>query len=161
MAAGGNIMRKNPQKAYDLIENMTLHHFQWDVKVYYDTTTGPGHPHTVYYSDSDESDEDEPSEVEKSKINPLIREQSGAFLMGDKEIKFNPLKDIDDPVPIPRNEESDESQTETIMEEVQIHSSQSTAQIPPPYEKYPVLLAGFPMIVKTTVLGFNPPTLCL
>ncbi|GJT76950.1 hypothetical protein Tco_1043675 [Tanacetum coccineum] len=87
--------------------------------------------------------------------------------MGDKEIKFNPLKGIDDPVPIPRvsekpldsldlisesfkmtitnplfdfdseftlnsdnpifdiqNEESDESDTETIMDEVQIHSSQ-------------------------------------
>ncbi|GJS54573.1 hypothetical protein Tco_0627935 [Tanacetum coccineum] len=92
------------------------------------------------------------------------------------EIKFNPLKDIDDPVPIPRvsekpldsldsetfvmtitnplfdfdseftsisdnpifdiqNEDSDESKMETIMEDVQIHSSQSTAQIPPPYEE--------------------------
>ncbi|GJS65707.1 reverse transcriptase domain-containing protein [Tanacetum coccineum] len=138
---------------------------------------GPGHPHTIYYSDSDESDEDEPSEVEKSKINPFIRGPSGAFLIGDKEIKFNPPKDIDDPVPILRvskkplvslypiqktfdmtitnplfdfdseftlnsdnpifviqNEESDESETETIMKEVKIHSSQSTAQIPPPYE---------------------------
>ncbi|GJS35789.1 reverse transcriptase domain-containing protein [Tanacetum coccineum] len=135
MAAGGNIMR-------------------------------PGHPHTVYYSDSDESDEDEPSKAEKSKINPLIRGPSDAFLIGDKEMIFNPLKDIDDPVPILRvfekpldsldpisknfdmtitnslfdfdseftlnsdnpifviqNEESDESETETIMEEVQIHSS--------------------------------------
>nr|GFB03643.1 hypothetical protein [Tanacetum cinerariifolium] len=42
--------------------------------------------------------EDEPSEVEKSKINPLIKEPSDTFLMGDKEIKFNPLKDIDDPI---------------------------------------------------------------
>ncbi|GKB09608.1 hypothetical protein Tco_0837920 [Tanacetum coccineum] len=33
------------------------------------------------------------------------------------------------------NEESDESKTETIMDEVQNHSPQSTAQIPPPYEK--------------------------
>ncbi|GJY34489.1 hypothetical protein Tco_0418958 [Tanacetum coccineum] len=95
VAAGGNFMRKTPQEAYDLIENMTQHHFQWDAEVYYDTTTGvsayysettsalsaqievlgkqtaytiqsvqhqpgPGHPNTVYYSDSDESDEDEP-----------------------------------------------------------------------------------------------------
>ncbi|GKB45666.1 hypothetical protein Tco_0896419 [Tanacetum coccineum] len=95
--------------------------------------------------------------------------------MGDTEVKFNPVKDIDDHVPIPRvsekpldsldcisetfkmtitnplfdfdseftlnldnpifdiqNEESDESEMDTIMEEVQIHSSQSTAQIPPP-----------------------------
>nr|GEX01286.1 hypothetical protein [Tanacetum cinerariifolium] len=45
---------------------------------------GPGHPHTIYYLDTDESDEDEPSKVEKSKINPLIREPSGALLMGKK-----------------------------------------------------------------------------
>ncbi|GJV92686.1 hypothetical protein Tco_1540499 [Tanacetum coccineum] len=51
---------------------------------------------------SDESGEDEPLEAEKSKINPLIREPSGAFLMGDKDIKFDPLKDIEDPVPILR-----------------------------------------------------------
>nr|GEW71490.1 hypothetical protein [Tanacetum cinerariifolium] len=116
MAADGNIMRKTPQEAYDLIENMTLHHFQWDAEVYYDTTTsvsahysgttsllsvqievfvkqiayisqnlqhqlGPGHLHTVYYLDSDKSDEDEPLEAEKSKINPLIREPSDAFVM--------------------------------------------------------------------------------
>ncbi|GKE68727.1 hypothetical protein Tco_1526799, partial [Tanacetum coccineum] len=40
VAASGNIMRKTPQEAYDLIENMTQHHFQWDAEVYYDTTTG-------------------------------------------------------------------------------------------------------------------------
>ncbi|GJU71544.1 hypothetical protein Tco_1262949 [Tanacetum coccineum] len=98
VAAGGNFMRKTPQEAYDLIENMTQHHFQWDAEVYYDTTTGvsahyskttsalsaqievlgkqtaytiqsvqhqpgPCHINTVYYSDdSDESDEDEPSQ---------------------------------------------------------------------------------------------------
>ncbi|GKB06213.1 hypothetical protein Tco_0834446 [Tanacetum coccineum] len=39
VAAGGNIMRKTPQEAYDLIKNMTYHHFQWDAEVYYDTTT--------------------------------------------------------------------------------------------------------------------------
>ncbi|GKB07564.1 hypothetical protein Tco_0835848 [Tanacetum coccineum] len=98
--------------------------------------------------------------------------------MGDKKNKFNPLKDIDDPVLIPRvsekpldsldcisetfnmtitnplfdfdseftlnshnpifdmqNKESDESEMETITDEVQTHSSQSTAQIPPLYEK--------------------------
>nr|GEV11827.1 hypothetical protein [Tanacetum cinerariifolium] len=98
VAAGGNIMRKTPQEAYDLIENMTQHHFQWDAEVYYDTTPDmsahysdttytsiapfevlgkqtaytiqsvrhqprPGHPNTIYYLDSDENDEDEPSEV--------------------------------------------------------------------------------------------------
>ncbi|GJX33137.1 reverse transcriptase domain-containing protein [Tanacetum coccineum] len=98
VAAGGNFMRKTPQEAYDLIENMTQHHFQWDAEVYYNTTTdigayysetafasrervevlgkqteytiqsvqhnpGPSHPNTFYYSDSDESDDDEPSEM--------------------------------------------------------------------------------------------------
>nr|GEU94103.1 reverse transcriptase domain-containing protein [Tanacetum cinerariifolium] len=110
--------------------------------------------------------EDEPSEAKKSEIDPLIREPFDTFLIGDKEIKINPLKDIDDPIPIPRvseklldsldpisktfdliiinplfdfeyelnlyshnpifdiqNEESDESETETTMEEEQIHSS--------------------------------------
>ncbi|GJY35193.1 hypothetical protein Tco_0420571 [Tanacetum coccineum] len=117
--------------------------------------------------------------TKNSEINSLIRGPSDTFLTGNKEIEFSPLKDIDDPIPIPRvfekpldfldlisetfkmtiinplfdfdskftlnsdnhifdiqNAESDESETETIMEEVQIHSSQSTAQIPPPYRKY-------------------------
>ncbi|GJZ93945.1 reverse transcriptase domain-containing protein [Tanacetum coccineum] len=39
MATGDNIMRKTPQESYDLIENMTQHHYQWDSKVEYDTTT--------------------------------------------------------------------------------------------------------------------------
>ncbi|GKD35039.1 reverse transcriptase domain-containing protein [Tanacetum coccineum] len=107
--------------------------------------------------------EDEPSEAKKSKINPLIREPSDAFLIGNKEIEFSPLKDIDDPVLIPRvseqpldsldpilktfdmtitnplfdfdseftlnsdnpifdtqNKESDEFETETIMDEVSV-----------------------------------------
>ncbi|GJY87456.1 hypothetical protein Tco_0502084 [Tanacetum coccineum] len=53
-------------------------------------------------------------------INPLFDFDSEFSLNSD-----NPIFDI-------QNEESDESETETIMEEVQIHSSQSTAQIPPP-----------------------------
>ncbi|GJT90112.1 hypothetical protein Tco_1078957 [Tanacetum coccineum] len=38
VAAGGNFMWKTPQEAYDLIENMTQHHFQWDAALYYNTT---------------------------------------------------------------------------------------------------------------------------
>ncbi|GJX09113.1 hypothetical protein Tco_0198972 [Tanacetum coccineum] len=236
VAAGGNIMRKTPQEAYDLIENMTQHHFKWDAEVYHDTTTdmsahyskttfasseqvevlgndtgytiqsiqhpsGLGHANTFHYSYSDESDEDEPSEVlqvqksinplsgsptpspdlvveslspsltpcgdsdllleetdaflslddsipsedepleaKKSEINPLIREPPNTFLMGDEEMELNSYEDIDDLVPIPRvsekpldsfdynpifgihNEESDESKTETIIDEVQNHN---------------------------------------
>ncbi|GKB11723.1 hypothetical protein Tco_0845646 [Tanacetum coccineum] len=48
MAASGNIMQKTPQEAYDLIENMTQHHFQRDAKMYYDTTTGV----IAHYSDT-------------------------------------------------------------------------------------------------------------
>ncbi|GKD00776.1 reverse transcriptase domain-containing protein [Tanacetum coccineum] len=44
--------------------------------------------------------EDEPSEAKNSEIDPLIREPSDTLLMGDTEIKFNPLKDIDDFIPI-------------------------------------------------------------
>ncbi|GJS73258.1 hypothetical protein Tco_0706099 [Tanacetum coccineum] len=104
VAAGGNFMWKTPQEAYDLIQNMTQHHFQWDTELYYNTTTdisshyskttfasreragytiqsvqhnpGPGHPKTFYYSDSDESDDDEPSEmIEDQK---LIHHLSGS-----------------------------------------------------------------------------------
>ncbi|GJX52358.1 putative reverse transcriptase domain-containing protein [Tanacetum coccineum] len=71
--AGGNIMRKTPQEAYDLIENMTQHHFQWDAEVYYDTTTGV----SAHYSETTYASiapvEDEPSElleVQRS-IHPL------------------------------------------------------------------------------------------
>ncbi|GKD87402.1 hypothetical protein Tco_1358556 [Tanacetum coccineum] len=320
VVAGCNFMRKTPQEAYDLIENMTQHHFQWDAELYYNTTmsahysettfasrervevlgkqTGytiqsvqhnprPGHPNTFYYSESNKSDDDEPAEIikdhklihhlsgsptpssdpvvaslshsitptgdsdsileetdtllprhdstspevdddmfdpkgdilflegllndeilsdlpplklnndperdilflenllkdepleaNKSEINPLIRESSNTFLMGDEEIELNSHEDIDDLVPIPRvsekpldsldcisktfdmtitdplfdfdseftlnsdnlifgihNEESDESEMETIMDEVQNHSPQSIAQISPPYEK--------------------------
>nr|GEZ05104.1 reverse transcriptase domain-containing protein [Tanacetum cinerariifolium] len=110
--------------------------------------------------------------------DPIVAEMSHTILIGDKEIKFNPLKYTDDPVPIPRatekpldsldcisetfviaitnplfdfdseftsildnpifdiqNEDSDESKTKTIMKDVQIHSSQSIAQIPPSYKQ--------------------------
>ncbi|GJW35598.1 reverse transcriptase domain-containing protein [Tanacetum coccineum] len=55
----------------------------------------------------------------------------------------NPIFDI-------QNEESDESETENIMEEVQIHSSQSTAQIPPPYEKL-----NFDITMPNPILTFS------
>ncbi|GJZ03677.1 hypothetical protein Tco_0536952 [Tanacetum coccineum] len=45
---------------------------------------------------------DEPSKAKNSEIDSLIREPSDTLLMGNKEIEFIPLKDIDDPVPIPR-----------------------------------------------------------
>ncbi|GJR40570.1 hypothetical protein Tco_1216254 [Tanacetum coccineum] len=131
--------------------------------------------------------------MHKSEIDPLIRESTDTFLMGDEEIKLNSHKDIDDLVPIPRAfeklldshdpisktfdmtitnplfdfdseftlnsdnpifdiqiEESDESETETIMEEVQIHSSQSTAQIPPSYEKL-----NFDLTMPIPILTFS------
>ncbi|GKE09050.1 hypothetical protein Tco_1412601, partial [Tanacetum coccineum] len=86
VATGGNIMRKTPQEAYDLIENMTQHHFHTQIevlgkKIAYTIQSVqhqpvPGHPNTVYYSDdSDKSDEDEPSEV--LDIQKLIHSLSG------------------------------------------------------------------------------------
>nr|GEZ15563.1 hypothetical protein [Tanacetum cinerariifolium] len=121
---------------------------------------GPDHPNTVEYTYSDASDEDEPSELDKSEIDLFIRESTDTFLMGDEEIRLNSHEDIDDLVPIPRvsenpldsldlisktfdmtitnplfdfdseftlnpdnpifdiqNEGSDESETETLMEE--------------------------------------------
>ncbi|GJV88730.1 hypothetical protein Tco_1532668, partial [Tanacetum coccineum] len=43
----------------------------------------------------------EPLETERSEIYTLIREPPDTFIIGDEEIKFNPFKDIDDPVLIP------------------------------------------------------------
>nr|GEU58842.1 reverse transcriptase domain-containing protein [Tanacetum cinerariifolium] len=60
----------------------------------------------IYDSEGDilflEKIEDEHSQVKKSEINPLIREPSNTFLMGDEEIKLNSHKNIDDLVPILR-----------------------------------------------------------
>ncbi|GKD47201.1 hypothetical protein Tco_1271846, partial [Tanacetum coccineum] len=99
VATDGNIMRKTPQEAYDLIENMTQHHFQWDAEVYYDTTTGV----SAHYSKTTlVSDKDEALEADKSEIDPLINESTYTFLMGDEEIELNSHEDIDDLVPIPR-----------------------------------------------------------
>ncbi|GJR82945.1 hypothetical protein Tco_0153730 [Tanacetum coccineum] len=73
---------------------------------------------------------DEPLEVEESEIYPLKWEPSNTILMGDEEIKVDHFKEIDDPVPNPKNEHRDELETETIMDEVH-----STVQIPPLFEE--------------------------
>ncbi|GKA93445.1 hypothetical protein Tco_0815431 [Tanacetum coccineum] len=88
MATGGIIMHPWKQIAYI---SQNLQHEQ-----------GPGHPNTVEYTYTDESDEDEPSEADKSEIDPLIRESVNTFLMRDEEIELNSHKDINDLVPIPR-----------------------------------------------------------
>ncbi|GJQ99926.1 hypothetical protein Tco_0522911, partial [Tanacetum coccineum] len=49
----------------------------------------------------------------------------------DSEFTLN----SDNPIFGIHNKESDDSETETVMDEVQNHSPQSTAQIPPPHEK--------------------------
>ncbi|GJU35731.1 hypothetical protein Tco_1184085 [Tanacetum coccineum] len=48
------------------------------------------------------------------------------------------------------NEESDESETETIIDEVQTHSPQSTAQTPPPYKK-----VNFDLTMPKPILTFS------
>ncbi|GKE01056.1 reverse transcriptase domain-containing protein [Tanacetum coccineum] len=64
----------------------------------------------------------------------------------DSEFTLN----LDNPIFGIHNEESDESETETIMNEVQNHSPQSTAQIPPPYEKL-----NFDLTVPKPILTFS------
>ncbi|GJS15702.1 hypothetical protein Tco_0410174 [Tanacetum coccineum] len=97
---------------------------------------GPGHPHTVYYSESDESDEDDLGSREvirdiflllgdRKREIPLISDP--VFKTFDLTMITNPLFDFDyeftlnsdNPILVIQNEESDESKTETIMEEVQ------------------------------------------
>nr|GEV93060.1 reverse transcriptase domain-containing protein [Tanacetum cinerariifolium] len=57
---------------------------------------------------------DEILETERSEIYQIIGEPSDTFLTGDEEIKFNPFKDIDDPVSIPKIP-SDESKVHIEM----------------------------------------------
>ncbi|GJX67300.1 reverse transcriptase domain-containing protein [Tanacetum coccineum] len=127
VAVGGNIMRKTPQEAYYLIENMTQHHYQWDSEVQYDTTIdmiahyskttftsreqvevlgndteytiqsvqhqpGPGHPNTFHYTYSDESDEDEPSEV--LKVQKSIHPLSGSPTPSSDSIVASPFPSL-------------------------------------------------------------------
>nr|GEV31281.1 reverse transcriptase domain-containing protein [Tanacetum cinerariifolium] len=96
VAVGGNFMRKTPQEAYDLIKNMTQHHFQWDAEVYYNTTTDmrPGHPNTFYYLDSDESDDNEPSEMVKDR-------KSIHHLSGSHTPSSDPIVESLSPLPTP------------------------------------------------------------
>ncbi|GJW38796.1 reverse transcriptase domain-containing protein [Tanacetum coccineum] len=162
MVAGGNIMRKTPQEAYDLIENMTQHHYhptpssdsiiaspspsltplensdflleETDAFLALDSIP-PGIDNEIFDAEGhilflenllnidsikdlppqelnndfkghilflEKLLNDEPSEAKNSEINSLIMGPSDTFLMGDKEIKFNPLKDIDNPVSFPR-----------------------------------------------------------
>nr|GEV06853.1 hypothetical protein [Tanacetum cinerariifolium] len=70
---------------------------------------------------------DDPSEAKNSEIDLLIKGPLDTFLMGDNDIKLNPLMDVDNLVPVPRDKECDKSKMETIMDEVQINSTQSTA----------------------------------
>ncbi|GKA03798.1 reverse transcriptase domain-containing protein [Tanacetum coccineum] len=98
MVAGGNIMRKTPQEAYDLIENMTQHHYHEQVEVLGNDTgytiqcvqhqLGPGHPNTFHYTYSDESDEDEPSKV--LKVQKLIHPLSGSPTPSSDSIIVSP-----------------------------------------------------------------------
>ncbi|GKC22393.1 hypothetical protein Tco_1024543 [Tanacetum coccineum] len=64
----------------------------------------------------------------------------------DSEFTLN----LDNPILNIQNKESDESGTETIMDEVQINSTQSTAQIPPPYEKL-----NFDLTMPKPILTFS------
>ncbi|GJW73057.1 reverse transcriptase domain-containing protein [Tanacetum coccineum] len=75
------------------------------------------------------------SEKSLDSLDPILETSKTTITdpLFDFDFKFtlnsdNPILDI-------QNKESDESETETIMDEVQINSTQSTAQIPPPYEK--------------------------
>ncbi|GJS63705.1 hypothetical protein Tco_0678269 [Tanacetum coccineum] len=104
---------------------------------------------------------DDPSEAKNSEIDSLIEGPSDTFLMGDEDIKLNPPMDVDNLVPIPRVSEKPldsldpilklpsirtlsmeiavhESEMETIMDEVQINSTQTTAQITPLYGKFSI-----------------------
>ncbi|GJS06796.1 hypothetical protein Tco_0363592 [Tanacetum coccineum] len=137
-------------------------------------------------TEKSKSSNEEPLELELKDLPPHLEY---AFLEGTlklpviiaKDLKreekdqFNSHEDINDLVPILRvskkpldsynpifdiqNEESDESKTETKMEEVQIPSSQSTAQIPPPYGKFETSLGWFCYLTRLPRWMPHGPTL--
>nr|GEV35666.1 retrovirus-related Pol polyprotein from transposon TNT 1-94 [Tanacetum cinerariifolium] len=82
VAAGGNIMRNTPQEAYDLIENMTQHHYQLDSEVQYDTITDM----TAHYSKTNFASSEQ---VEKS-IHPL----SGSLTPSSNYIVASPTPSL-------------------------------------------------------------------
>ncbi|GJX91595.1 reverse transcriptase domain-containing protein [Tanacetum coccineum] len=81
-------------------------------------------PHLLELNNGPEGDilflenllKDEPSETERSEIYHLIGDPSDTFLMGDDEITFNPLKDFDDHVPIPRVSEIPLDSLDSILD---------------------------------------------
>ncbi|GJS31296.1 hypothetical protein Tco_0491916 [Tanacetum coccineum] len=165
VAAGGNFMQKTPQEAYDLIENMTRHHFQWDAEVYYNTTTdmsahysettfasrervevlgkqtgytiqsvqhnpGPGHPNPFYYSDSDESDDDEPSK--------MIEDQKSTHHLSGSP---NPFSDPETSTLLPHHDSTSPEVDDDIFDPEgdirlleRLLNLDSTKELPPPYE---------------------------
>ncbi|GJY53865.1 hypothetical protein Tco_0445529 [Tanacetum coccineum] len=81
VAAGGNFIRKTPQEAYDLIENMTQHHFQWDAVVYYNTTTDM----SVHYSKT--------TFASRERVE-VLRKQTRYTI---QSVQHNPRREIDSP----------------------------------------------------------------
>jgi hypothetical protein len=233
LAAGGNLMRKTPQEAYDLIENMTNHHYQWDTEVHYHSTTdlsahhsdyipaeiaqievlgnhksyinqyfqqGLGHPNTIHFSDSNESDEDEPSEAQtlilplsgnptliseptipdsSPSLTPVegddrLLEEVDAFLAEEDSISpeiddsyldpegdilfLEKLLDKEPSLSLPLEKiikDSDEFETETIMDEVHVYSPQSTAHVPPPYIPHELELKSITSITDSLLEEFS------
>nr|GEV81271.1 hypothetical protein [Tanacetum cinerariifolium] len=67
---------------------------------------GPGHPNTVYYSDSDESDEDEPSKV-------LEVQRSIYHLSSSPTPSFDPIVESLSPLPTPFEDKKSSGSTTT------------------------------------------------
>jgi hypothetical protein len=70
----------------------------------------------------DESDEDEPVEEENSK------EPSDILIMGDKEVKVKPLKEIDDLVPTPKVSEEPFNSTSVETESVETQGEKNMTE---------------------------------
>ncbi|GKA69061.1 hypothetical protein Tco_0775125 [Tanacetum coccineum] len=162
VAVGSNFMRKTPQEAYDLIENMTQNHFQWDAELrsleskldtqfkVFQHNPGPGHPNTFYYSDSDESDDDEPSEMieDQKSIHHLSGSPtlSSDLVVASLSPSLTPTGDIDSILEetdtlLPHHDSTSLEVDDDIFDpEGDIHllerllNLDSTKDLPPPHE---------------------------
>ncbi|GKE90702.1 hypothetical protein Tco_1571797, partial [Tanacetum coccineum] len=78
------------------------------------------------------------SEKPLDSLDPILETSKTTII--DPLFDFNSefTLNLDNPIFDIQNKESDESETDTIMDDVKINSTQSTAQIPPPYGKFSI-----------------------
>nr|GEY27197.1 reverse transcriptase domain-containing protein [Tanacetum cinerariifolium] len=127
VAAEGTFMKRRPEECYDLIENMTAHHNDWN------TSTHRGESSSSTTSSSSEiaalaQQMEIPQGALPRKTVLDLREQINSITTRSGLTTVEPS--IPPPVP-PTPKEEVEQESKTSMDEVHITSPASTAHVPP------------------------------